>query len=116
MTVGQTIDVQDLPEYLRSHAPGTTHPAQPIELPDDPAFEAHEKRLLIEALERANGNQSEASRFLRIGRDALRYKMKKHGLDVSHPAKAAAVWLASAVGGMRVNALEEAERLFVPCD
>ena len=43
-------------------------------------FESHEKKLIADALAEANGNQSEAARLLRIGRDALRYKMKKHGL------------------------------------
>jgi DNA-binding NtrC family response regulator len=79
MAVAETIDVQDLPEYLRypfRHAP-EQHPelAQP-----DESFESHEKRLLAEALEKAGGNQSQAARELRIGRDALRYKMRKHGL------------------------------------
>jgi DNA-binding protein Fis len=36
--------------------------------------------LVAGALERAKGNQSEAARLLRIGRDALRYKMKKFNL------------------------------------
>jgi DNA-binding protein Fis len=31
-------------------------------------------------LAQAEGNQSKAARQLKIGRDALRYKMKKHGL------------------------------------
>ena len=34
----------------------------------------------MRALETAGGNQSQAARLLRIGRDALRYKIKKHGL------------------------------------
>jgi DNA-binding NtrC family response regulator len=79
MAVAETIDVQDLPEYLRypyKHAP-EMH--SEIAQPDD-TFESHEKRLLAEALERAGGNQSQAARELRIGRDALRYKMRKHGL------------------------------------
>ena len=29
----------------------------------------------------ADGNQSQAARILRIGRDALRYKLKKHNLE-----------------------------------
>jgi DNA-binding NtrC family response regulator len=37
----------------------------------------------VEALSRANGNQSEAARILKIGRDALRYKMKKFGIEFS---------------------------------
>jgi DNA-binding protein Fis len=34
----------------------------------------------MDALAKAAGNQSQAARELRIGRDALRYKMRKHGL------------------------------------
>jgi transcriptional regulator with PAS, ATPase and Fis domain len=78
MAVAETIDVQDLPEYmrfpLRSSAAAASAPA------GSETFETHEKRLLAEALEKANGNQSQAARELRVGRDALRYKMRKHGL------------------------------------
>jgi DNA-binding protein Fis len=35
---------------------------------------------VVQALAEASGNQSEAARKLRIGRDALRYKIKKYGL------------------------------------
>ena len=35
----------------------------------------------MRALEAAGGNQSKAARELRIGRDALRYKIKKYGLE-----------------------------------
>ena len=44
------------------------------------SLEEHEKRLVMDALQQAAGNQSQAARQLRIGRDALRYKMKKFGL------------------------------------
>jgi len=79
MVLGETVDIQDMPEYLR-------FPMQPSSAPPGPAppaegtFEEHEKRLITEALANANGNQSGAARALRIGRDALRYKMRKHGL------------------------------------
>ncbi len=43
-------------------------------------LEAAERRLISGALARALGNESEAARQLRIGRDALRYKTKKYGL------------------------------------
>jgi DNA-binding NtrC family response regulator len=70
--------VQDLPEYLR-------FPSAPLSaavaVSGDASFEEHEKKLIAEALARAGGNQSQAARTLRIGRDALRYKMKKHGLE-----------------------------------
>jgi DNA-binding protein Fis len=36
--------------------------------------------MLDEALKASHGNQTEAARALGIGRDALRYKMKKFGL------------------------------------
>jgi two-component system response regulator AtoC len=40
----------------------------------------HEKMLLAQALEKANGNQTQAARLLHITRDTLRYKMKKFNL------------------------------------
>ena len=43
-------------------------------------LEEQERRLLAEALRKSNGNQSEAARMLRISRDTLRYRMKKHGI------------------------------------
>lgn len=39
-----------------------------------------EKKLIRQALIKAGGNQSKASRLLSITRDTLRYKMKKYGL------------------------------------
>ncbi len=80
MALSEIIDVQDLPEYLRSPAREVAQPAN-FGSVDDLTFEAHEKHLIAQALQQAKGNQSEAARALRIGRDALRYKMKKHGLD-----------------------------------
>lgn len=82
MAMSETIDVQDLPEYLRFPPRQGTAPAAaavPFETAAE-TFEDHEKRLLADALAKAAGNQSQAARTLRIGRDALRYKMRKHGL------------------------------------
>jgi PAS domain S-box-containing protein len=39
-----------------------------------------ERRLLVQALERTLGNQTQAARLLRITRDTLRYRMKKFNL------------------------------------
>jgi DNA-binding NtrC family response regulator len=82
MAQANTVDVQDLPEYLRfpSRHPQAMAMAAVAAVPDSETFEEHEKHLIAEALARANGNQSQAARALRIGRDALRYKMRKHGL------------------------------------
>jgi DNA-binding NtrC family response regulator len=40
-----------------------------------------EHRLLVQALERTGGNQSQAAHLLKITRYTLRYKMKKFGLN-----------------------------------
>jgi transcriptional regulator with PAS, ATPase and Fis domain len=79
MGVSDMIDVQDLPEYLRvgtEHDTAATPPALAVT-----SLEEQERALLIRALEEAAGNQSKAARMLRIGRDALRYKLKKHNLE-----------------------------------
>lgn len=49
---------------------------------DEPSLslEAQEVELLRQALQRTNGNQTQAARLLSITRDTLRYKIKKHGL------------------------------------
>jgi two-component system response regulator AtoC len=43
-----------------------------------------ERVALMDALERSGNNQSEAARILKITRDTLRYRMKKHGLTGRH--------------------------------
>jgi DNA-binding NtrC family response regulator len=82
MAMGDTIDLQDLPAYLRSHGkstePGVTLPTQESAVG---TLEEQERLLSVQALEAAGGNQSQAARLLRIGRDALRYKLKKHNLS-----------------------------------
>ena len=75
MAIGERIDVKDLPGYLR--VSGCDSPATLTQEPT--SFEQYERYLISEALARAEGNQSKAARELRIGRDALRYKMKRHG-------------------------------------
>jgi DNA-binding NtrC family response regulator len=89
ISMGKMIDVKDLPEYFRSPASHGA-PSPKVDMPDDATLEAHERHLIERALTEANGNQSEAARTLRIGRDALRYKMKKHGLDTPMVANASA--------------------------
>ena len=58
-------------------------------------LEDTERRLISDALAKASGNQSEAARLLRIGRDALRYKMKKYGLAGSASTGSASTGSAS---------------------
>jgi transcriptional regulator with PAS, ATPase and Fis domain len=84
MTMTDMIDVTDLPP-LEPQSMRHTGTATPVNLPGatettNQSLEEHEKRLVTDALNQAEGNQSKAARQLRIGRDALRYKMKKFGL------------------------------------
>ena len=76
MTDNILIDLEDLPS-ARISANGLEieeHGQRVSPLADQ------EKHLVEEALREAGGNQSEAARKLGIGRDALRYKMKRHHL------------------------------------
>jgi DNA-binding NtrC family response regulator len=47
------------------------------------SLEEMEKELLKDALKTANGNQSQAAKLLKITRDTLRYKIKKHQLNLT---------------------------------
>lgn len=75
LTSGTQLDVTDLPELLTQSAAG-----EEVGVELNSPLAAQEKRLLDDALKTSRGNQSEAARSLGIGRDALRYKMKKFGL------------------------------------
>jgi DNA-binding NtrC family response regulator len=90
MVMGDTIDVDDLPLSVRGGgaakraavAQESTSYAAPLtgSPPHEMSFEDHEKDLLVGALEKAGGNQSQAARILRISRDRMRYKMAKYNL------------------------------------
>ena len=55
--------------------------SQGLEIPTDGlSLEDNERSLLARALEKTDGNQTQAARLLRITRDTLRYKMKKFNL------------------------------------
>jgi DNA-binding NtrC family response regulator len=80
MATGEKIDLQDLPPYLQGT--GDMWSAQSAaRLSEQNGLEEQERLLLVQALEESGGNQSQAARKLKIGRDALRYKIKKHGLE-----------------------------------
>lgn len=74
---GTMIDVDDLPgnviEAAREVLAETHNPALSV-------LDSQERIIMERALRESNWNQSEAARKLGIGRDALRYKMKKYGL------------------------------------
>ena len=85
MTLSEVIDLPDLPPYLRGESshPHDEHQFSSLaQIKSDAAslLENNERRMVSDALSKSGWNQSEAARILRIGRDALRYKMKKYGL------------------------------------
>lgn len=77
MTQSELLDTGDLPPHLCSRPEAeAVEPESPVEN----ALEQQERALVERALADARGNQSVAAKSLNIGRDALRYKMKKHRL------------------------------------
>ena len=70
-----TIDASDLPQELAQQGAASSEESASVSPLAD-----QERRLVVEALRESGGNQSEAARRLGIGRDALRYKMKRYNL------------------------------------
>lgn len=79
MTQADRFDVPDLPPYLHEGSDSSAVPSATTTSAS--TIEEQERLLVVQALESAQGNQVQAAKQLRIGRDALRYKMKKYGLD-----------------------------------
>ena len=71
------IGAGDLPSPSPSSAPDAPGTAAP---PSLATLDGMERRLMREALAASGGNVSAAARRLGIGRMAMRYRMKKHGL------------------------------------
>ena len=83
MVMGEMIDVGDLPTYLTAGAAAHSILVSAACAPESEEMlplEEQEKLLLMQALDKAVGNQSLAARMLKISRDTLRYRMKKHNL------------------------------------
>ena len=60
-----------------------TRSVSPVEFvlpPDGVNLEEVERQLLVQALERAGGNQTQAAQLLGINRDQVRYRIEKFGL------------------------------------
>jgi len=74
LTDGTVLDVDSFPESL-IHAE-----AKPASGDSSSLLEDQERQLIADTLRAVKGNQSEAARRLGIGRDALRYKIKRYEL------------------------------------
>ena len=90
MAMSDMIDVQDLHEYLQAPPVHRERSAMPLPVLDADSFALQERLLVMRALESAGGNQTQAARILRISRDRLRYKIKKHNLDKPDSGRASA--------------------------
>jgi two-component system NtrC family response regulator len=79
LSKGEEIGLNDLPENIRRQ--GSRIAKIHLEIPDDGiSLEDVERELLARALEKADGNQSKAARFLNVSRKTLIYRMEKYGL------------------------------------
>ncbi|MDT8406047.1 MAG: helix-turn-helix domain-containing protein, partial [Methylococcales bacterium] len=79
LLAGKTIEVENLPaEFSQALTP---QQAPAIDLPETGiALEALEARFIHQALHRTRGNRSKSAKLLGLSRDALVYRMQKHGL------------------------------------
>jgi transcriptional regulator with PAS, ATPase and Fis domain len=79
---GSYITPPSLPIMFAGEARAHTAPVRPAPdaLEEGLSLEENEKLLLMRALEKTGGNQTQAARLLRITRDTLRYKIKKYNL------------------------------------
>ncbi|MGC8882348.1 MAG: sigma-54 interaction domain-containing protein [Bryobacteraceae bacterium] len=80
-----SITPSSLPKSIaRLDGSAAAEPSRPVAVPAIPdtglSLEENERRLILAALERTGGNQTQAAKLLQITRDTLRYKMKKFQL------------------------------------
>ena len=75
----QAIDAGELDSLLPRAAAQPKVPAAAPAIGDLSLWE-RERALLVQALERAQGNQSQAARLLKVSREQLRTRMRKYGL------------------------------------
>jgi two-component system NtrC family response regulator len=76
---GDEIVLGDLPEMLRRERPRPEEFHMDLP-PQGISLEAVEKELILRALERFSGNQTQAARYLDLSRKTLIYRMEKFGL------------------------------------
>jgi two-component system NtrC family response regulator len=79
LSSGDELTEADLPDELRNVMPAPQ--GLLLDLPEEGiSLEGIERELLLRALERFHGNQTQAARYLDISRRTLIYRMEKHGL------------------------------------
>jgi transcriptional regulator with PAS, ATPase and Fis domain len=82
LSSGGELTEADLPGEMRAAANAGPAPRGfHLELPDEGiSLEGVERELLLRALERFHGNQTQAARYLDVSRRTLIYRMEKYGL------------------------------------
>ena len=82
IVIGKTsaILVEDLPLRIQKVAHTSVLDISPEKIPFEQRVENFEKKLIIDALEKANWIQTRAAKLLGTSRSIVRYKMKKYGI------------------------------------
>jgi two-component system NtrC family response regulator len=76
LSPGPEVTLRDLPDFLQQER---ARELLPVDLPDEGvSAQAVEKQLILQALEKFNGNQTQTARFLGMSRRTLAYRMEKH--------------------------------------
>ncbi len=73
----ETISLSHLPAEIRGAVERDPDVVLP---PSGMDLEELERGLIVQALERTQGNKAAAARLLRVSRDTMRYRIEKHGL------------------------------------
>ena len=81
MANGSTIGREDLPSYLQPQEETVEYFTDDENLSIKEASRKLEKVLIRKALEKTDGNRTQAAKILEISHPALLYKMKAYGLD-----------------------------------
>jgi two-component system response regulator HydG len=79
MSKGRTLDIDDVPDYLREKSRGDSS----VEIPalSGISIDQAERELIRNTLKRVNGNREEAAKILGIGERTLYRKLKTYGLE-----------------------------------
>lgn len=74
---GKTIEIFDLPKEILNHSNESTE----FTIPDEGInLDEVERRLIVQALKKANNNQTKAAKLLGITRHTLLYRMEKYNI------------------------------------
>lgn len=77
------ITPEDLPREIMPCAPAESSIGEEFILPENGIdLDVLEKQLIRQALNRTNGNKTQAAKLLAISRDVLRYRIKKYNLSL----------------------------------